>query len=576
MLKDKLISVARGFEEADLVIKNAKIINVFTKTIEEGDIAISDGMIVGIGVYKGKEEIDLKGSYISPGFIDGHVHIESSMLTPSFYGEITLPRGTTSIVADCHEIANVLGTHGIDYMLESSEKSLQDVFMMIPSCVPSSIYESNGAILKASDIKKYINHPMVKGLGEMMDYPGAIKAHPEVIKKIDMFSNLTIDGHAPDLSGNDLNAYVLSGVQTDHECTRPEELIEKVKRGMYIHLREGSQTKNVLDLLPGLNPNYYQRILFCSDDLHPNDIINRGHIDYAINLAIESGLDPIQAISMATINIAQCYKLDRLGAIAPGYYADLVTFKDLGHIDVDRVYKKGQLIAKNKKPLFKVEQYISDKVIDTVHIDVDKINLDIKLKSDNVYVIGLVENNIITKKLTQRIVLEDQLFHPRNNNDLLKLAVIERHHLTGNIGFGIVKAYGLKNGALAMTISHDSHNIICIGDNDEDMMVAIKEIKDIGGGIVISSGGKVKESLGLEIGGLMSLNDGNFVKEKLAKLNDLIRRLGVNKEVKDPFLQLAFMSLTVVPEIKVTDKGLFDVGESKIIDLEVSEKSWTI
>ncbi|QWC00549.1 adenine deaminase [Mycoplasmatota bacterium] len=571
MDKNRLIKISRGDEPAELVLKNAKVINVFSKTIEEEDIAISDGIIVGLGSYTGKEEIDLSGYYISPGFIDGHVHIESSMLTPNYYGAATLPRGTTSVVADCHEIANVAGKKGIDYMINASKNSVQDVFMMIPSCVPSTPYESNGATLLASDIESYAEDRNVYGLGEMMDYVGVVHANKEVLKKIDKYKNLIVDGHAPNLSKKELNAYVLAGVKTDHECVSPDELIEKVKRGMYVHLRQGSQTKNLVDLLPGLSPGIYDRVMFCSDDLHPNDILNVGHMDENIRLAIANGLDPIIAISMATINIAHCYRLDKYGAIAPGYYADLVVFKDLKNLDVERVYKKGVIVAENHKLLYKVKDYIPKDLLDSVYVHLKDINLELRLKSIDVYVMGLIKNNITTKKVKAKVILRDGLFLPKDNPGLLKLAVIERHHYSGNVGFGIVKNYGLKNSAIAMTIAHDSHNIICLGDNDDDMYQAIEKIKDIGGGIVLVSNGQVLEYLALEVGGLMSLKDVKYVENKLILLEKEMRNLGVKEDIEDPFLQLAFLSLAVIPELKVTDKGLFDVEQFKIIPLEVGE-----
>lgn len=572
MDKKKLISLARGNEPVDLVFKNAKVVNVFTKTIEEGSLAVSDGVFIGMGDYQGKEEIDLKGSYIAPGFIDGHVHIESSMLTPEHYAQVTIPRGTTTVVADCHEIANVLGRKGIDFMLEASEKSVQDVFMMIPSCVPSTPYETSGAILKAEDIQAYLKHPRVKGLGEMMDYVGTVEAHEDVLKKIDYFSEKVIDGHAPGLIGQDLNAYVLAGVETDHECVEPYELIEKIKRGMYIHLRQGSQTKNVLDLLPGLSPEYYQRILLCSDDLHPYDMRHTGHIDHNIQLMVQAGLDPIQAISMATINSAQCYRLYKRGAIAPGYIADMVIFDDLNNLQVSQVYKDGNLVAKDHQALFDVHLITNQNVTDTIHLDDQVLDFTIRLDDDLVWVIGLIKNNVSTNKIKEKVILEDSIFSCQNNPGLLKLAVIERHHKTGNIGLGIVKGYGLKKGAVAMTVAHDSHNIICLGDSDEDMVLAVKKIKSIGGGIVLVSNGKVISHIQLEVGGLMSAKSADYVIDQLRNLEDHIKAMGLNPEIEDPFLQLAFLSLPVIPHIKVTDLGLFDVDEFKVIPLEVREK----
>jgi len=570
--KQRLLAVARGEILADLVLKNARIVNVFTKNIDLGNLAITDGYIVGIGDYQGEVELDYRGYYLSPGFIDGHVHIESSMLTPNNYALQVLPKGTTSVIADTHEIANVCGKKGIDFMMRASESSPLDVYMMIPSCVPSSPFETSGAKLFAKDIADYLNNDSVLGLGEMMDYHGVINGDLEVLEKIETFSKLTIDGHAPSVRNKKLDAYVLTGIKTDHECTEPEELIEKVKRGMYIHLREGSQTKNILDLIPGLKPEYYDRILFCSDDLHPSDINSIGHMDNNIRIAVNAGIPPISAISMASLNIAICYNIKNTGALAPGYKADIVAFKDLKNIQVEDVFKKGKLVVKNKKALFEANEIDAHDVLDTVNIDLEKINLELSLKSDLVNVIGLVKNNVTTKKIEKKVNLENTIFNPKNNPGLLKLLVIERHHNSGNIGKGIVEGYGLKNAAIAMTIAHDSHNLICLGDNDKDMYLAIEQIKNIGGGIVLAANGKVIESLPLEVGGLMSLKPSAFVEEKLKKLELEIRRLGVNDEIEDPFLQLAFLSLAVIPELKLTDLGLFDVNQFKLISLEAGDE----
>lgn len=569
--KEKLLKVARKEVLADLLVKNAKIINVFTKEIEYGNLAISDGYFIGVGDYKAVEEIDLKGSYIAPGFIDGHVHIESSMLTPNNYAQAVLPRGTTSVVADCHEIANVCGEIGIDFMLEASKNLPLDVYMMIPSCVPSTKFETSGAFLRAENIKKYVNNNRVLGLGEMMDYPGTINGDKEVLKKIELFSHKVIDGHAPGVYKEDLNAYCLAGVKTCHECTTPDELVEKVKRGMYIHLREGSQTKNVRDLLPGINQKYYSHILFCSDDLHPLDIGKIGHIDNNINIAIQYGIDPIEAISMATINIANCYNINDSGAISPGRKADFVVFDSLEKIEVKKVYKNGKLVVSDSEVLFSSEHLDYTGVLDTVKFNIDNVNLEYKLKSDFVNVIGLIKNNVTTLKLKRNVVLNDLIFYPKLNDDLLKLVVIERHRLTGNIGKGIVEGYGLKDGAIAMTIAHDSHNLVCIGDNDLDMLCAINKIKDIGGGIVIAKDNRVIDYLQLAVGGLMSTENLEFVSNKISNLEKIARKIGVSKDIEDPFLQLAFLSLTVIPELKLSDFGLFDVKNFRIIPLEVGD-----
>ncbi|MFA7075299.1 MAG: adenine deaminase [Candidatus Izemoplasmatales bacterium] len=573
MNKQKLLAIARGEEKADLVIKNVKIINVYTKDVDLGNLAIADGIVIGIGNYEGENEIDFNGYYLAPGFIDGHVHIESSMLVPNNYALAVMPRGTTSVIADCHEIANVCGTNGIDYMLKSAKASPLDVFMMIPSCVPSSAFETSGAVLNADDIKKYLKEDRVKGLGEMMDYKGAINGEKSVLDKINLFKSLTIDGHAPEVKEKELNAYILSGVETDHECTTPEELIEKVKKGMYIHLREGSQTKNVLDLLPGLNPSYYNRIIFCSDDLHPSDIKKIGHMDNNINIAIKYGIDPIEAISMATINIANCYNIKSIGALSPGRKADFVAFKNLDNIDIEYVYKNGVKVAEKKKALFETENIVDNKVMNTVNINLNNLDLTYSVKKEYLNVIGLIKNNVTTKSIIEKVVLDNNIFYPKNNPNLLKLVVVERHHASKNLGKAIVKGYGLKNSAIAMTVSHDSHNLICIGDNDLDMMIAIKKISELSGGIVIVSNSKVLDYLKLEVAGLMSLDSLEFVEKKLNSLVNYARSLGVSNEIEDPLLQLAFLSLAVIPELKVTDYGLFDVNKFKIISLETSDLS---
>ena len=567
-----LIKQSRGEIPADLVLKNCKVINVFTKTIEKEDIAISNGLIIGLGKYKGVKEIDCSDFFVSPGFIDGHCHIESAMVTPSEYAKLVMPKGTTSVIADCHEIANVCGKAGVKYMLDSAEESPLDVFMMIPSCVPATSFETSGAILTAKDIKELKTLNNVIGLGEMMNYPGVLETDDFVHDKLDVFQNEMIDGHAPQVFGNDLNAYVLSGVRTDHECTSSLELIDKVKRGMYIHLREGSQTRNVLDLLPGVKESYINRLLFCTDDIHPNDILTDGHINHNINLAISAGLDPISAIQMATINIANCYQLRQFGAIAPGYFADLVLFKDIHNIQPEYVYKKGVVVAKNNKSLFESKHVVSEAVLNTMHFDINNFSFKYDLKFDIVNVIGMVKNNIITRALVEVVSLQDGDVVLDKDRDLLKLFVIERHHNTGNIGKALLSGYGLKNAAIALSVAHDSHNIILVSDNEEDAIIALKKIHEMTGGIVLVSQGKVIDALQLEVGGIMTNSSGEMVKKRLENMEHHARNLGVNDEIDDPFLSLAFMSLPVIPELKVTDKGLFDVRNFRLISLEAGEK----
>ncbi|MCK5761742.1 MAG: adenine deaminase [Candidatus Izimaplasma sp.] len=565
----KLVEVARGDAPADLVLKNCNIINVFTSKIEQGDIAITDGTIVGIGSYKGVKEIDINNRFVAPGFIDGQFHVESSMLTPPQFAKIIVPKGTTSIVADPHEIANVSGVEGIKYMIFSSIFGPLNVNMMIPSCVPATAFETSGAIITSSDIDKIKNTKGVLGLGEVMNYPGVIFGDPEVHKKLEYMADFVKDGHARSVTGKQLNAYKLSGIKTDHECTTVEELEEKVARGMYIHLREGSATRNVKVLSKGVTKENSRRLIFCTDDKHSEDIAKEGHINANIKLAIENGVDPITAIQMATINTSDCYNLKRVGAIAPGYDADIVVFESLKEIDVDEVFIKGELVAKGDKALFDPVLYTNGYVTDTMNIkDSDSVSFDIKLKNNKVKVIQLIEKNVTTTKVIREVEIKNGLYQHDDMKDILKLAVVERHHETGNVGLAFVEGYGLKNGAVAMTISHDSHNLIIIGDNDKDMKIAMKEIERIQGGITLVNNGEIIDSIRLEVAGLMTNTEVKIIEAKLKFMESKAREMGVNNEVDDAFLSLAFMSLPVIPELKLTDKGLFDVTEFKLVPLE--------
>ena len=565
------VKVARGEKKADLVLKNCNVINVFNGQIEKGDIAISGGIIMGIGNYKGEVEFDVKGKYVAPGFIDGHVHIESSMLTPPQFAKIVMPKGTTTVVADPHEIANVSGIDGIKYMLESSKRVPLDVFVMIPSCVPATAFETSGHIITADDIDSLKDEKGILGLGEVMNYPGVIYGDKEMHKKINVMEHYVKDGHAPNVWDHELNAYCVTGIKTDHECTTVEELNEKVKRGMYIHLREGSATRNVSVLSKGVTNANSRRLLFCTDDKHPEDIKKEGHINYNIKLAIKNGVDPITAIQMATINTATCYNLERIGAIAPSYLADLVVFKSLTEIDVDLVFKKGYLVAKNNRALFEGKLLENESVMNTVNIKKEGLSFEIPLRQSKVNVIKLIENNVTTEHVIRDVKIENGLYVHDDSLDILKIAVVERHHKTGNVGLGFLEGYGLKNGAVAMTIAHDSHNLILIGDNDADMFTALEEIDRIQGGIVLVRNGEVVDSLQLEFGGIMTNKDVKVVESKIKNMDTILRDMGVNEKVDDPFLSLAFMSLPVIPEIKLTDKGLFDVASFKHISLEVDE-----
>ncbi len=563
----KEMRIARGDEKAFLVLKNCQVVNVLNGQIEHGDIAIENGLIVGVGSYEGKLELDLEGKYVCPGFIDGHVHIESSMLTPSQFSKLVMPLGTTSVIADPHEIANVCGIAGIEYMLEASEETPMDVYIMLPSCVPSTEFEVAGAVLLAEDLQGLIDHKKVLGLGEMMNYPGVIQGNAMVHAKLDMMKDRNIDGHAPRVTGKDLNAYISAGVQTDHECTTKEELLEKVGKGMYVHLREGSATRNLDILLGGVTDANSRRLMFCTDDKQPMDILYEGHIDHNVRRAIELGLSPITAIQMASLNTAECYGLRKKGAIAPGYEADLLVLSDLEKVQIDQVYKKGILVADDGEALFEVDPLKDTRVLDTVKIDqVDQINLDINIESGIAKVIGLIDHEIITTSVVRKVDVVNGKFVHNDKLDLLKLAVIERHKGTGNVGLGLVEGYGLRHGAIGLTIAHDSHNIIVIGDNDEDMRLAAQTLKDHTGGMCICMEGEVLDSLQLEVGGLMTDAPLMEVVERIEDMNRLAIDMGVNKNI-EPFMTLAFLALPVIPELKLTDKGLFDVTKFSLVDI---------
>ncbi len=565
------IDVASGRVKADLVLKNARIVSVFTEEILEGDVAIVGGEIAGIGQYEGVEEIDLEGRYVAPGLIDGHVHIESSMVTPAQFAKTILPRGTTAIIADPHEIANVCGLGGIQYILDNSEVLPLDVFVMLPSCVPSTSFENAGAKLLADDLETFMNHPRVLGLGEMMDYPAVESASPEAIDKLAVADGKLIDGHGPVIKDKGLNAYVAGGIRTEHECTTVEEMIDRLRLGLYIQIREGSAARNLAELVAGVNKDNVRRIFFCTDDRHPGDILVEGHIDNNVRLAISRGLAPITAIKMATLNAAEAYRLYNRGAVAPGYLADLIVFDDLKAFNIEMVFKGGRLVAEHGKALFEVSEIASEAVVNTVNFKpVTADDLRIAMSSDFARVIRLLPHSLVTESAVRKVVTEDGYFKYDDRLDILKLLVIERHHATGNIGKGLVEGFGLKNGAIATTIAHDSHNLIVIGDTNENLLAAIEEIQRIGGGIAMVKDGEVVASMPLPIGGLMSDEPIELVDQKLKDLLEVGYNLGV-KRVYDPVMTLAFLALPVIPEIKLTDVGLFDVNKFEFVSLSVTD-----
>lgn len=562
------IDVAASRKTADLVIKNAKIINVFTNEIIEGNLGVDGEHIIGIGDYQGLEEIDLNGKYISPSFIDGHVHIESSMVSPYEFSKHILKYGTTSIIADPHEIANVCGLEGIEYILNSTENLPVDVYLMLPSCVPATEFETSGAVLEAELLEKFIGNKRVLGLGELMDFYGVIEGKEKIIDKLNIAEGKIVDGHGPLIKGKELNAYVIAGVKTEHECSTREEMEERLRRGMYVQIREGTAARNLLDLIPYVTKDNIRRCIFCTDDKHPEDILSRGHIDNNIRISIEKGIEPIDAIKMASLNTAECYGLKNIGVIAPGYIGDMVVFSDINNIEVEMVFKKGKLVVKDKKVLVEGENIIDNRVLSKVNIK-HFIENDIKLslRSNKAKIIDLMEHSLVTKLIEKEVKVENGEFKFSKGIDISKIVLVERHTGNSTTSVGLVKGFGIENGAIGVTIAHDSHNIIVIGDNDSDIVNCINNIKSLGGGIVISSKGEVIQSLPLPIGGLMSDKSLEEVDEILKDMIKISRNLNVSETV-DPFMTLAFLALPVIPEVKITDKGLFDVINYKFIEID--------
>jgi adenine deaminase len=562
--------LAKGDLTVDLVLKNCKIVNVFTHEIHEDDIAIDSGKIIGFGPYEAKRTIDLNGKYVSPGLVDSHMHLESTLVTPQRLSEISIANGTTTIIADPHEIANVCGVNGIEYLLESSKNIPLNIFFMIPSCVPATAFEDTGASIENEDIEKLLKKDLVLGLGELMDYPNVINGNISMLKKMDLAKRKIIDGHAPGLLGRDLNAYMINGVKTDHECSTQEEMKQRLNRGMYVILREGSASKDVKNLLPAINAYNYRRCLFCTDDKNPEDLISKGHINHNIKLAIKSGIDPITAIQMATINASECYRLRDIGGIAPGYDADLIILKSLEDFEIESVYKKGDLVYSEGEIKFETNNYTDEKVLNTVNIKpVEPRDLVLQLTNDIANVIVVKPFSIITEKAVRKVSVNEKGEYINNEHlDICKIAVIERHKGTGKIGVGLVEKFGLKNGAIGTTISHDSHNIVVVGDNDVDMLKAIDALEEMNGGIVIVKDGKVQHGLALPIAGLMTDQPLKQVEETLNEmLAYAFDTLQVNKAI-NPFMTLSFLSLPVIPELKITTRGLFDVNAFDFIHVD--------
>ena len=561
MLK-QYIDAAAGRTKADIVLKNASYVNVYTGRTDKGDIAIVGDRIVGVGKYEGIKEYDVEGLTVLPGYIDGHVHIESSQLSPEEFASLIVPRGTTTIIADPHEITNVCGMDGVDYIVKASKNIPLDVKVQLPSCVPATPFETSGAILSGKAIEEHICDDGVFGLGEFMNYPGVIDADPDVIRKLEAAhrAGKIIDGHAPAISGNALNAYLCGGISTDHECVSVEEIDEKISKGMYVHLRHGSSTRNLVSNCKAVNAANMRRFILFTDDRHAADLKEKGHIDDALRKAVAGGLDPIWAVTIATLNGAECYSLKDKGAIAPMKVADLVVVDNLKDFNAKYVFKDGKLVAEDGRPLFDTtRRYLPQSVLNTVHVDELKADdFRLKLKGRKARVMTILPGNVVTGCEIMDINSKDGDVDIVGT-DVLKMAVVERHKHTGNIGKGLLKGYGFKGGAMGITISHDSHNIILLGDDNESMAKAANELARIGGGMVIADKKADKVySLTLDIGGLMSSRDAESLQRDSKALIERAYSMGVDRE-QEALMSLAFLSLAVIPQLKLLDTGLFDV-----------------
>ncbi|MDA1475707.1 adenine deaminase [Bacillus changyiensis] len=565
------LDTASHRKKADIVVKNGKVMDVFNQKWMETDIAITNGVIVGLGDYEGKETIDAKGQMIVPGFIDGHVHIESSMVTPPQFAKAVIPHGVTTVITDPHEIANVAGVKGIHFMLEQARLTPLNIYFMLPSSVPATALEKSGAVLHAKDLQPFYRYKEVLGLAEVMDYVSVETADEEMTQKlIDAHTaGKWIDGHLAGLSAKFVNVYRAAGVLTDHEVTTPEEAFDRISRGMYVMLREGSAAKNVSKVLPAVNEKNVRRFFFCTDDKHLLELIEEGSINYQVKLAIQQGLDPFLAYQMGSFNAAECYGLTTKGAVAPGYDADLLFISDLNQVKINETMIAGVIYREEDEGVLPSIQADS-RMLQSVHLapDLNAEDLQIPIcQNKDLHVIGIIPNQLVTKLMLEQPVKDQVFFKADPKNDLLKIALIERHRGLKEIGLGIVKGFGIKNGAIATTISHDSHHLIVIGTNDEDILAAVDSLSKIGGGLTVSKGGRVLHSVALPIAGLLSDKPLQEVNESLVALEEALKQTGFS-ETFNPFLTLSFLALPVIPEIKMTTNGLFDVRAFKHIPIQ--------
>ncbi|MDR3982614.1 MAG: adenine deaminase [Dysosmobacter sp.] len=559
--KRRIINAAAGREPADLVLKNATYVNVFSNELCTADIAVAEGLIVGMGQYSGTREVDMTGKIVLPGFLDAHIHLESSLVTPKEFVRAVLPHGTTTVVTDPHEIANVMGTDGIEYMLQATEGLPVDVRFMLPSCVPATPLDESGAVLDYRAIDSFYDHPRVQGLAEMMNFVGTIAGDEQCVEKIvaAQAHHKKIDGHAPDLVGNDLNAYIAAGVYSDHECHDLNDAIAKLERGQFIMIREGTAARNLDALFPLLCDKYAERCMFCTDDKHPSDLLEKGHIDYIVKRAIALGADPITAVKVACHNAARYFLLNNRGAIAPGYLGDFVIIDNFQSFEIQQVYKRGELMVDHGQvrdfPVPAIEPYLTERAHSTFHVD--RLTAEDFTETRPRGIIGMVNGEITTVDAgySDRIDVE---------YDVLKIAVVERHKSTHHIGIGFLQGYGLKSGAVATSISHDSHNIIVVGTSEADMAAAANRVVELGGGIVVWDGGAVQAEVPLPIAGIMSEEPLVTVNEKLEAAKEKAFALGVGRGI-DPFMTLSFMALPVIPSLRITTRGVFDVTSQSYV-----------
>jgi adenine deaminase len=561
----KMISVAKGDSPADLVLTNARIVNTLSGEIERGSVAVYRGRIAGVGDYRqAKEIIDLRGRYLAPGLINGHTHLESSMLDVGQYARAVVTHGTAAIVTDLHEIANITGMEGITYVLDSARRLPLDLFLMAPSCVPATHLETSGAVITAADIRRMLRWRDCIGLGEMMNYPGVLAGDSNILDKIASVGNRPVDGHAPGLSGRDLAAYIAAGIGSDHESVTLEEAEEKLRRGMFVMIREGSTEKNLEDLLPLVTDKTWQRCMFVVDDRSCVDLRYDGDIDALVRKAVRLGLEPVRAIQMATINPAGYFKLNHYGAIAPGYYANIMVLDDLSELIVNEVFYRGRLVARDGKALFPASASGSRRLLSTMNIKpFTRDAFRLKAAGDSLPVIEVVPGQIVTRKKSVKVTVNNGEVVADTERDILKIAVVERHRASGNIGLGLIAGFGLKRGALASSVAHDSHNIVVVGAGDEDMYVAVKEIEKTGGSLVVAAGGRVLDSLALPVAGILADRPLETVVDELERLQKSAVALGTS--LPAPFAALSFMALPVIPEIRLTDLGLVDVNDFKLI-----------